>query len=153
MEDDALKLSALEAATYCPPHKEDPAICVIKIDEFDVEKIKDTVRKSVELLSYNTHYKPIILEILDVLNENKNIFIIDQQKYIAFYWSGILVLLIEINREVTHSKQLHVSLQKYRTEKQSKIDEKRMNNAVVLGAGTTVLASLVIAGWAVLKMK
>ena len=69
------------------------------------------------------------------------IFIIDQQKYIAFYWSGILVLLIEINKEVNHSKQLHVSLQKYKTEKQLKTDEKRLNTAVVLGTGTSRRAS------------
>lgn len=153
MDTDAVKLSALEAATYCPPHKgDDHAICIVKVDEFDVESIKNSVRNSVELLSYNTHYRPLILEILDILNENKTIFIIDQQKYIAFYWSGILVLLIEINKDVNHSKQLHVSLQKYRTEKQSKMDEKRLNTAVVLGAGTTVVASLVIAGWAFFKM-
>jgi hypothetical protein len=151
MDDDQLKLAALEAAVYCPTHKDESAICTITVDDFDIEKIKDNVRASVDLLSYNTHYKPSILEILDVLDQNKHVFLIDQQKYIGFYWNGILVVMIEIKKEVSHSKQLHVSLQKYRTEKQAKMDEKSLNRAVVLGAGTTVLASLIIAGWTLFK--
>lgn len=97
-EKNELKFKALEASVYCPPFKDEDAIKTLDIDgDFDVEKLKDEVRRSVSLLSYNVSYRPLILEILDILDQNAPHFLIDKQKYITFYWSGILILKININ--------------------------------------------------------
>ena len=113
-EMDKIKLKALKTAVYCPPYKEEDAIALIELnDEFDIEEVKDNIRKSVALLSYNTNYRPLMIEILDILDQNKHEFLIDQQQYISFYWNGILVCRIVIKRENRQKKQLHISIQKY----------------------------------------
>lgn len=120
-----LKFQALESSVYCPLYKEENAIETVELDgEFDVEKIKTAVRDSVELLSYQKSHRPEILEILDVLDQNNANFLVDKQNYISFYWSGVLVLRVNVNRDSvnSHSKQLHVSLQKYKVEKAKLID-------------------------------
>jgi hypothetical protein len=141
---DDIKFKALETAVYCPPFKEENAIENIELDEFDIDKAKDEIRKSVILLSYNKKYRPLILEILDVLDQNKHEFLVDQQKYISFYWSGILILRIKINKEVSHDKQLHVSLQKYETSKEERISDRKMSRFVMMGVGGSLaVASLI----------
>ena len=115
-----LKLKALEASVYYPPYEEDTAIESITLqDEFNLEEIKNNIKSSVKILSYNVAHKPSIIEILDILNQYKHQFIIEQQKCISFYWSGILVYRIELNKQkaTSHGKQLHISLQKYKSMK------------------------------------
>lgn len=116
-----LKFNALEASVYCPNHGDEKPIDGVElIQEFDIEKIKDHVKNSVPLLSYNKSHRPVIIEILDVLDQYKSEFLVDQQKYICFYWSGILIYKVTIkkeNDELHHEKELHVSLQKYKTER------------------------------------
>jgi len=124
-----LKFEALEKAVYCPEFKEKDEqtkpIEEIKLGEFDVEKAKDQVRSSVNLLSYEKSHRPIIIEILDVLERNKNEFLMDKQKYITFYWNGILVMRITIDHHVDHNRQLHVSLAKYSDVKKNLISDKK----------------------------
>jgi len=144
--DKELKFKALQSSVYCPPYEEEPAIFVIKITPpFDVEIIKDKIRKSVELIGHQDHYKPLILEILDILDLNKNAFLIDEHKYITFYWSGILVCKIEIDIEAKHNKQLHVSLQKYIKEIEIRENERQSNKLIMYGfGGSAVIASSMI---------
>lgn len=117
-----LKYNALEASVYCPNYSEEKPIDeVIISQEFDVEKAKDHIKNSVALLSYNKSHKPLIIEILDVLDQYKSEFLVEQQQYICFYWSGILVYKVTIKKdnEIGHKKELHVSLQKYKNEKEN----------------------------------
>lgn len=142
--DDDIKFKALEAAVYCPPFKEENAIENIELDEFDIEKAKEAIRKSVALLSYNKKYRPLILEIFDVLDQNKHEFLVDQQKYLSFYWNGILILRVKINKEVAHDKQLHVSIQKYESGKEERISDRKMSRFVMMGVGGSLaVASLI----------
>ena len=148
-KDNDIKFTALEGSVYCPPFKEENAIAHLILDgEFDVEKAKVGIRESVDLLSYQRSYRPLILEILDILDQNRAHFLVDKQNHITFYWSGILVLRIDINRDVAveHKKQLHVSLQKYKVEKSRLLAERKANNLVFLGMGGTAVVSGLLAG-------
>jgi hypothetical protein len=171
-EDDN-KFKALETSVYCPPYKEENAIETISLEgEFDVEKAKDGVRRSVSLLSYQRSYRPMIIEILDVLDQNTAHFLVDKQNCITFYWSGILVLKIDItNEDASHGKQLHVSLQKYKVEKErldekTKLDEERAklyaekiekeqmnNNMLFFGLGGSIAIAGLVTAYALLKKK
>lgn len=153
IETDDLKYKSLNESVYCPPFKEDNAIDTIELDEFDVEAAKKLIKESIALLSYNNNFKPLIVEILDVLDQNKHEFLLDQQKYLSFYWSGILILRITIKKEVNHNRQLHVSLQKYKSEKENKIAEKRTNRVIMAGLGGSLLIGGFIAGLAFFKSK
>lgn len=143
-QSDDIKFRALEAAVYCPPFKEESAIETIEMDEFDVEKAKEGIRKSVALLSYNKKYRPLIVEILDVLDQNKNEFLLDQQRYLSFYWNGILILRININKDVAHDKQLHVSIQKYETGKNERLNDRKMSRFVMMGVGGSFTVAALI---------
>ena len=153
LETNDIKFKAFEASHYCPPYKEDNFIESFDMDTFDVEKAKDMIRKSVKLLSHSKGYRDLLIEILDVLDRNRYDFLADQQKYISFYWSGIPVLLIIINKTVAHDKQLHISLQKYKVIKQEKVSEKKTNRVIMLGLGGSLLIGGVIAGLALLRSR
>ena len=150
-----IRFRALEASVYCPPFKEDNAIETIILDgKFDVEKVKDEVRKSIALLSYQRSYRPQIIEILDVLAQNTAHFLVDRQSHITFYWSGILVCSIDINCENNnddHGKQLHVSLQKYKVEKERLQKEKKDSNILMIGFGGSLVVGVVVVGYAFFK--
>jgi len=156
-ESNDIKFKALEQSVYCPPYKEENAIATIVLDgEFDVETAKDGVRRSVELLSYQRSYRPLIVEILDVLDQNTAHFLVDKQNYFSFYWSGILVLRIEVkNEDAGHGKQLHVSLQKYKVEKdklEEKRDTERKNNKMLMfGFGGSIIVAGLVAAYAIFK--
>jgi len=144
--DNDIKLWALEASHYCPPYKEDTFIEHFNLDKFDVDDAKDQVRKSVALLSHNKPYRGYILEILDILDQNKYDFLIDQHKYISFYWSGIPVLQFEINSDIKHNKQLHISLQKYKTEKNEKMSDKKINKLIIFGLAASLILGSIVTG-------
>lgn len=149
IEQNDIKFKALESSVYCPPFKDEEALKTIELDgEFDVEKLKDEVRRSVTLLSYNISYRPLILEILDILDQNSPFFLIDKQKYITFYWCGRLILQINISNGIEDSKnqkQLHVSLQKYKTEKNRLVEESKSHTMMMFGfGGSTMLAGVLI---------
>ncbi len=152
-ESDDTTFKALEASVYCPPFKDENAIETIVLNEFDVEKAKEQIRASVNLLSYNKKYRPLIVEILDVLNHNKQDFLVDQQKYISFYWNGILILRLEINKDVSHDKQLHISLQKYASEKEERISENKMSKLTLVTIGISLLVGGIIAGLTLFRKK
>jgi len=132
----SLKFAALEAAVYCPNHGDDKPIDSVELLEFDVEKIKDHVKNSVPLLSYNKSHRPIIVEILDVLDQYRSEFLVDQHKYICFYWSGILVYKVVVKKssEATHDKELHVSLQKYKTERDNLVWNRKFMFSMVIAS-------------------
>jgi len=141
-----IKYKALNESVYCPPFKEENAIETIHMNTFDIEEVKKLIKESVTLLSYDKNYKPLIVEILDVLNKNKYEFLLDKQKYISFYWNGILILRIIFDNEVNHDKQLHISLQKYKTVKDEKIHDKKFNRLLTFGlAGSLVLGGIIVA--------
>lgn len=145
---DKLLFKALQNHVYYPPYKEENALESITVDEYDLDKIKDQVRDSVEILSYSTNYKQIILEILDILHKNRNDFMVDQQKYINFYWSGMLVLRVTVQKEVQHNKQMHISMQRYQNAKEDLIRDKKMDKLMLTGLGGAVVVGGVIAGLA-----
>jgi hypothetical protein len=152
-----IKFKALEQSVYCPPHKEEIAIETVNLDgDFDVEKAKVEVKQSVALLSYQRSYKPLIIDILDILDQNTAHFLVDKQNHITFYWSGILVLQINIhNDDSNHGKQLHVSLQKYKVETE-KLEEKAANerfntNLLIFTLGGSVLVGGLVTMWAIFK--
>lgn len=142
---------ALESAIYCPPYKEENAIETIELNEFDIDKVKEQIRKSVALLSYNKKYRPLIIEIMDILDQNRDEFLLDQQKYISFYWNGILILRLIMNKDVKHDKQLHVSLQKYASEKDQRIADNKMSRIILFGLTGSLLLGGIVTGLALWK--
>lgn len=146
-----IKFKALESSHYCPPYKSDTFIEKFILEEFDVDKAKELVRDSVLLLSHSKNYRHLIIEILDVLDGNKGDFLTDQHKYISFYWSGIPVLQYEINKGVTHDRQLHISLQQYKSVKADRITDKKNTRIITAGVIGTLILGGIIAGLALVK--
>lgn len=141
------KFKALETACYCPKYNDnDTFIDSLEIGNFDTEKIKEQVRNSVPLLSYNDSHKPLIIEILDVLDQYRHNFLIDHQKHIGFYWSGIPVYRIDISNDIPHNKLLHISLQKYKSEKEDIESEHKTQKLLMYGLGGSLLLGGIIAG-------
>lgn len=139
-----INFKSLEASIYCHPFKEDIAIDTIIVDKFDCEKIKDKIQKSIPLLNYDKTYKPLILEIIDILDQNKNDFLVDQQKYISFYWNGMLIFRIIINKDVKHDKQLYISLQKYINEKEERLSDKNLAILTSIGIIGIITIGIVV---------
>ena len=153
IETNQLKYEALIESVYCPPFKEDNAIETIDLNEFEIEACKESIKNSIALLSYDKSYKPLIIEILDILDRNKFEFLLEQHKCIAFYWNGILILRINIKKEVMHNKVLHISLQKYKNEKEHRISDKKTNRILMAGLGGVLLIGTLIAGVTLFKSK
>ena len=139
-----LKYKALESSIYCPKYTEQdqPIDSIALVDGFDAEKIITNIKNSVDLLSYNRAYKPVMIEIINVIDQYKNEFLINYQKYISFYWNGIFVYRISINGEVNHDKQLHISVPTYKKRKEEIASEERTNKLLMGG----LLGSLIFGG-------
>lgn len=147
-----LNFKALQDSHYCPPYKPDNFIETIELESFDCDIAKSLVRDSVALLSHSNSYRPFIIEILDVLNNNKGDFLINQHQYISFYWSGIPVLQLTMKIDSKHDKQLHISLQKYKTEKEKLIVEKKQDRFTKVSTGLALGIACVLAGITFVKL-
>ena len=143
---DSFRLKALEASTYCPKFSNDDVpVTQLEVDDFDVTKIKDKVKNNVDLLSYKKSHRLEIIEILDVLDRYRHIFLIDQQRYICFSWSGIPILRITVKKGTQTDRQLHISLQKYKSEKENQKMFYYVLGGTVL-AGVALVVSLFVGG-------
>jgi len=141
LDNDDIKFKSLEKAHYCPKIDEDTKdnfIETFSVENFDVAELKKLTKNSVALLSHSKAYRLLIIEILDVLNNYKYDFLVYEQKYITFYWSGIPVLEICINQEVKHNNQLHISLQRYKETKATLIQDKKTNRLLNVGVGLSL---------------
>ena len=142
MPNNDLCKSALQGAIYSHKLSEDDPLEYLEVDSYDYNKIKEFVKNSITLLNYNTTHRPVIIEILNILGENSDEFIIDQYKYIGFYWNGIPILRIKQNKTGVKERELHVSIHRYNKEKMSLLADKKSNKIIVFGIG----ASIIIAG-------
>ena len=141
-----IKTQALEKILYCPQYKEEPSLVTIELEkEFDGDTIIEQIKNSVELLNYDDTLKPVLIEIVELMKDNRRKFLIDEQKYISFYWNNMLILLLKINKDVKHNKQLHVSIQKYKEEISERISDRRLNRLLTLGVGGTIMLGVTIA--------
>lgn len=137
-----LKYKALQSSIYCPRYnpEEIPIDSIVLEDGFDAETIIDHIKNSVDLLSYNKAYKPIMVEIINVIDQHKSDFLIDYQKYISFYWNGIFVYRIEMTGNANQKKQLHISVPTYKKRKEEIFSED-MTTKFLRGG---IIASLVL---------
>ena len=141
LDTDDIRLDALLATYYNVKRKEDNFKETIELDSFDVDTAKEKVKESVEILSHKESYRPLIVEVLDILDQNKYEFLVEQHKYISFYWSGIPVLQLVMDVEADHGRELHISLQKYKKEKDQLIKEKKTNIFTYGAIGSLVFVS------------
>lgn len=142
MSNNNLFKTALQGAIYSHKLSEDDPLEYFEVDSYNYDKIKEFVKNSITLLNYNTTHRPVIIEILNILGENSDEFIIDQYKFIGFYWNGIPILRIKQNKTDVKERELHISIHRYNKEKSSLIADKKSNKIIILGIG----ASIIIAG-------
>jgi len=145
--------SALNSAIYSHKLTSDDAKETIKINSFDVTKIKEKVTTSPSLLNFNTTHKPIIMEILDILDKNKDEFVVEQYKYTGFYWNGILMLRIELDKSDVKDTELHISLHRYKREKNAIEADNRIHKILMAGLAISLLIGGIMAGVSLLKRK
>jgi hypothetical protein len=145
---DLLK-EALRGSIYSHKPCEDEFVETISLDSFDCDKIKEHVKTSSNLLNYNVTHKPIILEILETLQKNKDEFIVDKYKHTGFYWNGVPIFRVNLTTDdVQTTRELHISLHRYNSEKSSIGSEKKIQNmliyglvgSLIIGAGVTMAA-------------
>jgi hypothetical protein len=113
---------------------------------FDFDEVINKVNTSSKLLNFNTTHKPMILEILDLIKNNQEEFIINKYQYTSFYWNGIPIFRIElkpINIDKVKTKELHISLHRYDREKQSILSEKKTQKILMFGLGGSLLLGIV----------
>lgn len=133
---------ALQDSIYSHKLSDDVPIDSIILDNYDYNKIKNFIKSSVILLNYNKSHKPIMIEIIDILNKNKDEFFIDQYKYLGFYWNGIPVLRITQNKIDATDRELHISIHRYNKEKTLLQSEKRINTIIGCSIGVSVLVAI-----------
>lgn len=143
---------ALHGSIYSHNVSDDDAMESIELDTFDYKQIKEHIKNSSILLNYNTTHKPIITEIIDVFEENKDEFIIDQYSHIGFYWNGIPIIRIKFNTNVKQ-KELHISLHRYNKEKIALETEKTTQKILMFGLGSSLIIGGVVAVMAFLRQK
>jgi hypothetical protein len=146
---DELRTQILHKSLYFADvtEKENTQLELIELDTFDMQNITESVNKSSTLLSFD---KPLILEVLDVMNKNKNTIGLDQQSHIGLYFNGKPLLRIKINKEVP-TQILHISLQKYRTLKTEYMVDKKLNRMTTVGIGGLLFLSSLIVGLSFVK--
>ena len=142
MSNSDLFKNALQWAIYSHKPSDDEPLEDYEVESYDYNKMKEFVSGSIILMNYNTTHKSIIIEILNVLGENSDEFIIHQYKYIGFYWNGIPILRIKQTKVDVKDRELHISIHRYNKEKASLIAEKKTNKIIIFGIG----ASIIIAG-------
>lgn len=146
---DALRCEALEASVYHPEFKRDKPIASLELDEFDAGAIKEHIRSNIDLLSYNRSHRPLLIEIIDVLDQNRQNFLIASQKYFSFYWNGRLIYQVIIKGTFEHNKDCHISFHKYKTEKarlQMACDSLEREKSFYRWSGWALFASVAIIG-------
>lgn len=144
--------NVLRGSIYSHKVSEEEPIEQIELEEFNFDKIRETIKKSSSLLNYNTTHKPIIMEILKILENNKDEFIVDQYKFTGFYWNGIPILRIELKsndnqKDYITNKELHISLHRYKKEKTYIEAEKRTHKVLMFGLGGSLLLGSLIAAF------
>ena len=146
-----LRYKAILSSINCVPFKDDNPIESLTIsDNFDLDYIINFIEQSEKLLTIGFNFTPLLAEILQVLHDNGNEFLLWKQKQIGFYWHGNLILKI-INNSQDSNKIMYISMHKYQIEKESKISEKKNNRIIMAGLGGSLLIATVITTLSFLK--
>jgi len=135
---------ALRSSIYSHRLSEDDPLESLDVESYNYDNIKEFVKNSIILLNYNTTHRPVIIEILNILGENSDEFIINQYKYIGFYWNGIPILRIKQHKNDVKDRELHISIHRYNKEKMALIAEKKTNKIIIFGIGTSIIIAGII---------
>jgi hypothetical protein len=134
----------LRSSIYSHRLSEDDPLESLDVESYNYDNIKEFVKNSIILLNYNTTHRPVIIEILNILGENSDEFIINQYKYIGFYWNGIPILRIKQHKNDVKDRELHISIHRYNKEKMALIAEKKTNKIIIFGIGTSIIIAGII---------
>lgn len=149
--------------------KESFQLELVTLDKFDYDKIVEVINHSAKLISYD---KPLILEMLGEVNKNPQMTGLCHQDHIGFYSNGKPLLRIKIknpeqkqesdeetdpeleNDEIIKKQPeqiLHLSLQKYRSQKTEIIQDKKLNRIAAGGIGGLLLLGGAVVGMTFFK--
>lgn len=117
---DKIKLTALEEAISYPPLKmsEYDSSWIIEVEEFDYKQISNTIKNHEKLTNFEGAKIDLILEIVQLMSENKIKYNIGLHKTTGFYFRGLPILFITTtnNRVPDNSRVIYVSVKVYKDE-------------------------------------
>lgn len=125
--------------------KRNEQVELVRLESYDTMTICDAVANSGNLLGFD---KPLIVEIVEALGNNKERFGLDKHHNIGFYFNGKPLLRIRLGENETGDERqvVHVSIQKYRTYKTELLVDKKVNRVMIAGFGGTLFMLGVIIG-------
>lgn len=135
---DKLKIEALEEAISYPTFKEEKDGLIIEVDEFNSENIYEKVKNNEQLSHYEGADIDLIIEMVKLLENNIKKFKIDLHNYIGFYFRGLHILTIKVNKDMITNRRMYISVKVYKDELKDKITEKKINRGVFIGVGTVL---------------
>lgn len=127
-----IKKKALNSSLYSHQISQDKPTALITLSHLDFPSIRSHIQNDPALLNFNTTHKPIILEILDLLEQYNNDYVIDQYKHIGFYLNGIPLVRIHLD-SLDNLRELHISLHRYTNEKSRIETDNRTNKLFIYG--------------------
>lgn len=146
-----LKLQALEEAISYPTFRSEIKDTItLEMDNFDYDIISDKIKNNEKLTNLEGAKIDLILDVINLLYNNKKKFNVDIHKYIGFYWRGLPILIIKINREPTEEpppRMMYISVKVFKDELADRIADKKMSRAVVGTLGGILILGGLITGY------
>lgn len=144
-----LKLQSLEEAISYPPFREVGGTTTFEMDNFEYDIISDKIKNNDKLTNLEGAKINLILEVINLLYNHKKKFNVDTHQYIGFYWRGLPILIIKINKEGIDppTRMMYISVKVFKDDLAERITNKNLNRAVIGTFGGMLLLGGLIAGY------
>jgi hypothetical protein len=147
INEDTLKLQSLEDAISYPAYKEVGGTEPLEIDTFDYSLISDHVKSNEKIINFEGAQIDLLLEVVNLLHNNKKKFNIDKHSYVGFYWRGLPILVVKTRSEEQPTRMMYVSVKVYKDLLAERLTDKKINRAIVGTFGGLLVLGGLFAGY------
>lgn len=147
INEDNLKLQALEDAISYPSYKEVKDTEPLEIETFDYSLISDHVKSNEKMTNLEGAKIDLLLEVANLLHSNKKKFNIDVHNYIGFYWRGLPILVVKTKTEEQPTRMMYVSVKVYKDLLAERLADKKINRAMIGTFGGLLVLGGLFAGY------
>lgn len=141
-----LKLQALDEAISYPPYKEVKDAMTIEVEDFNYHIIQDKVKDNEEFTNLEGAKVNLILEMIELLGENKKRYNVGLHNYIGFYWRGLPILIVKINSNTIQQRMMYISVKVYKDDLSEKLTNKNISRILAGGIGGLLIIGGIFAG-------
>jgi len=146
-----LKYQALVDAISYPVYKDEDEGTLLEVDEFHFPDIIHKMKTNVQLTNKEGVNLNLIEEILQLLDNNRNKYFINDIGCIGFYWSGLPVFKIRLDKDYRQRRMMYVAIKVYQKELIEKIATKKVTKYLIYGGASIVAFGASIALFSCVK--